>query len=102
MHMPTHADRANPDGRPHNMAFRDFASIVYLNDDYEGGELHLVEQNYTIKPKPGMLVAFPSDHKFLHAALPTTSGIRYVIVSWAGIVGSPRVMPEVMKKSKPT
>jgi hypothetical protein len=40
MHMPPHADRANPDGSPHGMPYRDFASIVYLNDSYEGGELY--------------------------------------------------------------
>jgi hypothetical protein len=38
-----------------------------------------------------MLVAFPSDHRFAHAALPVTGGRRYVIVTWAAVLGSPRV-----------
>jgi predicted 2-oxoglutarate/Fe(II)-dependent dioxygenase YbiX len=75
----------------HRSLDRDFSVLLYLNDDYEGGELELVNQKFKIKPKPGMLLAFPSDHNYMHAALPTTSGIRYVIVSWAAIVGTTRV-----------
>lgn len=70
---------------------RDYSVLVYLNDDYEGGELHLINWNFTIKPKPGMLLAFPSDWRYLHAALPTVSGIRYAIVTWGAVIGSPRV-----------
>ncbi len=70
---------------------RDFSVLLYLNDDYEGGELHLVNWNFTIKPKPGMLLAFPSDWRYLHAALPTVSGVRYAIVAWGAILGSKRV-----------
>jgi hypothetical protein len=33
IHMPPHADNANPDGSLHAMAHRDFSGIVYLNDD---------------------------------------------------------------------
>jgi hypothetical protein len=74
---------------------RDYSVLLYLNDEYEGGEIQLINQDYTVKPKPGMLLAFPADYRFLHAALPTTSGIRYVIVSWAAIVGSKRVRPQM-------
>jgi hypothetical protein len=74
---------------------RDYSVLLYLNDEYEGGELELVNQNFKIKPKPGMLLAFPSDHRYLHAALPTLSGIRYVIVTWAAIVGSKRVRKQM-------
>jgi predicted 2-oxoglutarate/Fe(II)-dependent dioxygenase YbiX len=70
---------------------RDYSVLIYLNDEYEGGELQLIEQNFTIKPTPGMLLAFPSDHRYLHAALPTTSGIRYAVVSWAAVLGTQRV-----------
>jgi hypothetical protein len=70
---------------------RDYSVLLYLNEEYEGGELEFVNQKYRFKPKTGMLVGFPSGHEYLHAALPTTSGIRYVIVSWAAIIGSPRV-----------
>jgi hypothetical protein len=70
---------------------RDFSVLLYLNDEYEGGELEFTAFNYKIKPKAGMLIGFPSDHRYLHAALPTLSGTRYVIVSWGAILGSKRV-----------
>lgn len=70
---------------------RDYSVLLYLNDEYEGGELTLINWDFSIKPKPGMLLAFPSDWRYLHAALPTVSGIRYAIVSWGAIVGSRRV-----------
>lgn len=74
---------------------RDYSVLLYLNDGYAGGELHLEQQNFTIKPTPGLLLAFPSDHHFVHAARPTTSGLRYVMVSWAAAVGSARVRPQM-------
>ncbi len=39
------------------MAHRDFSGIVYLNDDYQGGEFYFTALNTVIKPKKGMLVA---------------------------------------------
>lgn len=74
---------------------RDYSVLLYLNDAYEGGEIELVNQKFTVKPRPGMLLAFPSGHEFLHAALPTTSGIRYVIVSWAAVIGGKRMRPQM-------
>jgi hypothetical protein len=53
LHMPPHADNANPDGSPHAMAHRDFSGIVYLNDDYEGGELYFTALDTVIKPEQG-------------------------------------------------
>jgi hypothetical protein len=76
MHMPTHADRANPDGRPHGMPFRDFASIVYLNDAYEGGELYFPRLDLTVKPATGMLLAFTGGWHHEHGVLKVLSGER--------------------------
>ena len=70
---------------------RDYSILVYLNEEYEGGELELTNFNFRVKPTTGMLLAFPSDHRYLHAALPTTSGIRYALVSWAATLGTKRV-----------
>lgn len=71
---------------------RDFSLLIYLNDEFIGGQLEFPERGQTIRPQAGMLVAFPSDHRFAHAALPVESGSRYVIVSWAAAIGSPRVL----------
>jgi predicted 2-oxoglutarate/Fe(II)-dependent dioxygenase YbiX len=72
---------------------RDISVLLYLNDAFTGGSLYFPNQNYTLKPKPGLLVAFPSHHGFVHEAQPTESGLRYVVVSWAAAEGVPRVRP---------
>lgn len=76
LHMPAHADRANQDGSPHGMAFRDFASVVYLNDTFEGGELYFSRLDLTIKPAAGMLLAFTGGWHHEHGVLKLTSGER--------------------------
>ena len=76
IHMPAHADNANPDGSPHGMAWRNFSSIVYLNDDYDGGELYFTALDAYIKPKAGMLVAFTAGFHHEHAVLKVTRGER--------------------------
>ena len=70
---------------------RDYSLLIYLNDEFAGGAIEFPRFSYRLKPRRGMLVAFPSDHRYVHAALPVTSGIRYVIVSWGVAVGSTRV-----------
>ena len=76
---------------------RDFSAVVYLNSDFEGGEFHLSKQLYTVKPRPGMLVGFPSDHRYVHKALPTIEGVRYALVSWGATMGSARVRAQMPK-----
>jgi predicted 2-oxoglutarate/Fe(II)-dependent dioxygenase YbiX len=69
-------------------ADRDVSVIVYLNDGFEGGTLLFPELAVELQPTPGLLVAFPSDPRFLHGALPVTRGLRYAIVSWMKAVGT--------------
>jgi hypothetical protein len=69
IHMPPHADNANPDGSLHAMAYRDFSGVVYLNDDYQGGEFYFTALDAVIKPKKGMLVAFSAGFYHEHAVL---------------------------------
>jgi hypothetical protein len=76
---PAHADPCRsrqPDGRPHGMPFRDFASIVYLNEGYEGGELYFPRLDLTIKPATGMLLAFTGGWYHEHGVLKVTEGER--------------------------
>jgi predicted 2-oxoglutarate/Fe(II)-dependent dioxygenase YbiX len=70
---------------------RDYSVLLYLNDDFEGGSLHFPRLDFRFKPRTGMLVAFPSNYRYEHAAEETTSGQRYALVSWAAILGSQRV-----------
>lgn len=70
---------------------RDISILLYLNDGFTGGLLSFPGYNIKIQPKPGMLVAFPSSSEYMHAAEPTETGCRLVLVSWAALEGVPRV-----------
>jgi predicted 2-oxoglutarate/Fe(II)-dependent dioxygenase YbiX len=62
---------------------RDLSVLLYLSEDFEGGALFFPNFNLRIYPTAGMMVAFPSDHRYIHAAEPLISGSRTAIVSWA-------------------
>jgi hypothetical protein len=56
------------------------SSLIYLNDDYEGGELWFPQyDNYSIKPEVGTLILFRGDENTLHGVKKVESGIRYTI-----------------------
>jgi predicted 2-oxoglutarate/Fe(II)-dependent dioxygenase YbiX len=72
--------KAHADGSYGNT--RCISAICYLNDEYEGGEIEFVNFGIKIKPKPGMLVLFPSNYAYSHVAHPITGGTKYAIVTW--------------------
>ena len=78
---------------------RDISILIYLNDDFEGGELEFKRFGYYLRPRAGMLVWFPSDVRYEHMARPVSSGRRYAVVSWAAAVGVERVQAERAKRS---
>lgn len=61
---------------------RSVSPILYLNDDYEGGEIEFTNFNLKIKPKAGTLYVFPANYAYRHTAHPVKSGIKYAIVTW--------------------
>ena len=65
----------------------DYSSLMYLNDEYEGGEFQFVtysKENCTIDTpkfnKTGSIIVFPSDME--HRVTPVTKGIRSSLVVW--------------------
>ena len=74
-HYPNHYDGNTSLGRH-------LSVILYLNDDFEGGELYFKNFDLTIKPEAGMLLLFPSNYAYQHEARPITQGTKYAIVTW--------------------
>jgi len=74
-----HADCEEPDGRPNATPWRAFASIIYLNDSYEGGGLFFPQRDWKPEIKPRMLAYFPSTNRYLHGVEPISSGVRYTL-----------------------
>lgn len=75
-----HVD-APADGRT-PMSARKLSLLIYLNDDYGGGELHFLTRSLTYKPEAGSLVIFPSGPSYPHEARPVALGVKYAINSW--------------------
>jgi Rps23 Pro-64 3,4-dihydroxylase Tpa1-like proline 4-hydroxylase len=61
---------------------RSVSPILYINDDYEGGELEFVHHGVTIKPKAGSLYLFPANYAYAHIAHPVTKGTKYAMVTF--------------------
>lgn len=61
---------------------RTVSVLVYLNDDYEGGEIQFPRQNITYKPRRGSVLMFPSNFVYPHTSTPVTKGSKYVAVTW--------------------
>ena len=70
---------------------RDISTVLFLNDDFEGGDLVFPELKIRVRPEPGLLIAFPSTHFYLHGVEPVTKGKRYAIVNWLKLQGTPWV-----------
>lgn len=60
----------------------DIATLIYLNDNYEGGQIYFPELGIEIKPEPGDLVMFPDNPNFIHGVKPITSGTRFTTPRW--------------------
>lgn len=55
-----------------------YSVILYLNDDYDDGEVVFVDYDVTIKPSIGDVLIFPS--YYLHYSSPVLSGNKYMSV----------------------
>jgi len=79
-HYLSHVDGESGEGE--RIMERDISIIYYLNQEFGGGELEFPDLGLTIKPKKGMMIAFPSYRHFAHRVHPVTWGHRYSLVSW--------------------
>jgi prolyl 4-hydroxylase len=63
--------------------------LVWLNDDYEGGETRFIETGLTVKGRKGDALLFENvdaegrpDTKMVHAGLPVTRGVKLLASRW--------------------
>lgn len=67
----------------HGYEFLEYSTVIYLNDDFEGGEIYFPNLDFTYKPNKGDAVLFPcNDITYLHGVKETTSGTRYTLAMW--------------------
>ncbi|XP_038053135.1 prolyl 3-hydroxylase 2-like [Patiria miniata] len=89
---PIHADNCNLDENhvchksPPAYTWRDWSAVLYLNDNFEGGEFVFAHHNFTfqshLKPKCGRLVGFSAGEENLHGVKAVLSGRRCALALW--------------------
>jgi hypothetical protein len=73
-HLPAHQDQG--------ISSRVLSVLLYLNDDYEGGEIEFRHSGLKFKPKAGSVLFFPSNFLYVHEVYPVTKGPRYALPNW--------------------
>jgi len=65
-----------------------YATIIYLNDDYNSGEIFFKNLKISLRPKPRDLLFFPGNSKYEHGVMPVSDGpVRYVMVGFVKEIG---------------
>ena len=80
--QPPHADAESNDGGEHPYNWRRYASIIYLNNDYKGGNTYFPQHEIAIMPTPLLLATFPGTAEFLHGVSEIEEGTRYTIAGF--------------------
>lgn len=75
-YLPPHTD--------HGSSSRTLSVVLYLNDNYDGGEITFpyVGSGITIKPEAGSAIFFPSMFVYVHEISEVTNGTRYALPNW--------------------
>ena len=69
--QPPHADQ------PNGYDYREFGSVLYLNDNYEGGSIYFPQYGIDIKPVSGAYAFFPGDTNHMHGVSEIKDNTRY-------------------------
>jgi hypothetical protein len=78
-----HSDNSELDGTPNAWQDNKFVTIIYLNDEYEGGELVFDDHGLEISPEIGSVAAFDPGIKNIHSVNKINDGVRYtMLASW--------------------
>lgn len=66
---------------------RDLSMVLYLNDDFKGGDFVFPDLKIKVRPEPGLLICFPSNRYYRHGVEPVIEGNRYSMVTWMTVNG---------------
>jgi len=77
-----HSDNSNHDGVPNAFEINKYVGILYLNDNYKGGELYFPDHSIEFKPPVFSYIMFPGGHENIHGVKEILEGTRYTMVSF--------------------
>ena len=61
-----------------------YSYVVYLNDDFEGGDTLFLADQLRVKPKKGSVLCFPCDFTYIHKSTKIKSGMKKIIWTCLG------------------
>ena len=61
---------------------RELVWMIYLNEDFEGGETEFLYQKRRIKPSTGTVVIWPAGFTHTHKGNLVLDGTKYVVTGW--------------------
>ncbi len=62
--------------------YRKLVTLLYLNDDFNGGETEFLYQQCRITPEKGKFVLFPAPWTHTHRGNPPMGGNKYIMTGW--------------------
>jgi hypothetical protein len=77
-----HSDNSDFDGNPTSFQINKYVGILYLNGNYEGGNLFFPDHDIDFKPPAYSFITFPGGIENVHGVREITSGTRYTMVSF--------------------
>jgi len=85
MDLDTHGDNCYfPSSEPNYTPMRTFGAILYLNNEFTGGQFYFYHPTTPtlIQPEPGLLLGFGAGPEYFHGVKKVLSGFRYVCSMW--------------------
>jgi hypothetical protein len=77
--MPDHDDQQNSPNQRQSV-------VLYLNDDYNGGELYFRDQNVEVKPKARSVMIFNNGADYMHGVRTVLDGpTRYTLATFISV-----------------
>lgn len=77
-----HSDNSDENGEPNGFDINKYVAILYLNDNYSGGQIYFPDHGIEFRPSAGSLVIFSGGIDNVHGVKPITNGVRHTIVSF--------------------
>jgi hypothetical protein len=83
-----HSDNSDNSGKPNAFEINKYVGILYLNNDYEGGDLYFCDKDnemktyLSFKPNAYSYYVFPGGYENIHGVSEITDGTRYTMVSF--------------------
>ena len=86
--LPYHCDQWSSLPTYSGGATRDISSIIYLSDDFSGGELEFPDIGMIVEPSAGSAIFFTGNEEYMHRVRPVISGSRMTCTGFWSILSN--------------